>query len=318
MNTSQLLSFTVSSNKHQNSKLERLDKFLSTKYPMYSRHFFQNLIINKKIFVNGKSVKKSYPFLNENDCIEIHLDELKTQPSTFLPQKIPLNIIYEDDHIIVINKPRGLVVHPAAGHYEGTLINALLYYFKDLLVAFPNDKERPGIIHRLDKDTSGLLIVAKNIQAKNAFSKLFLLRQIQKEYLAICINSPKVTCIKTNISRNSFNRKEMIVSDKGKLAITNCNIVSSKNNLSLVQLYPLTGRTHQLRVHLKYIGCPILGDPIYGSSKKNAQYGLSQQLLHAFSLEFLHPFTKEKLHLKSTLPEDMEKIIKTYIKIENL
>ncbi len=316
MNTSQLLSFTVSSTEQQHNKVERLDKFLSIKYPMYSRHFFQNLIANKKIFVNGKNVKKSYLFLNENDSVEIHLEE-KTQKSSFSPEKISIDIVYEDEHIIVVNKPRGLVVHPAAGHYEGTLVNGLLYYFKDLSTAFPEDKERPGIIHRLDKDTSGLLLVAKNIQAKNAFSKLFLLRQIQKEYFAICINSPTVSCIKTNISRNPINRKEMMVSDKGKLAITNCKVLFSNNNLSLVQIYPLTGRTHQIRVHLKHIGCPILGDPIYGFSKKNTWYELSQQLLHATSLEFLHPFTNKKIHLKSKLPEDMEKIIKKYIKTKN-
>lgn len=313
MNTSHLLFFTISSIKQHNN---RLDKILTLKYPMYSRHFFQNLITKNKIFVNGKNVKKSFIPLNENDSIEVHLEDLSTQPSSFLPQNISLNIIYEDDFIIVIDKPRGLVVHPAAGHVEGTLVNALLYHFKDLSSSFPDDKERPGIIHRLDKDTSGLLLVAKNVQAKNAFSKLFLLRQIQKEYLAICVNSPKITHIKTNISRNPANRKEMIVSDKGKVATTNCLVLFSNNNLSLVQLYPFTGRTHQLRVHLKHIGSPILGDPIYGALKHNAQYKLSQQLLHAASLKFQHPFTKKTLHLKSKLPEDMEKVIEKHIKVK--
>ncbi|WP_213318827.1 RluA family pseudouridine synthase [Chlamydiifrater volucris] len=288
----------------------RLDKFLSSIHPEYSRTFYQECITKGRVFVNDQQETKPRRQLFLNDRVVIFIPE--ENPLDLLPEKIPLDIVYEDDLIIIINKPRGLVVHPAPGHYSGTVVNGLLHILGERLrEEFSEEHLRPGIVHRLDKDTSGLLITAKTKQAKMLYSKMFKEKTIQKTYLAICVGTPSEQVIHTQIARHPSRRQEMtVVSSGGKEAVTHCKPIASHNNLSLVRLSPKTGRTHQLRVHLKYIRAPILGDPVYGNISKNLSEGFQQQLLHAHSLTFICPLTSSPITLFAPLPEDMSMLIK--------
>ncbi|WP_213358178.1 RluA family pseudouridine synthase [Chlamydiifrater phoenicopteri] len=290
----------------------RLDKFLSLVYPEYSRTFYQECIANGLVSVNEQPETKPRRQLFLNDKVVVSIPE--EAPLELLPENIPLDIVYEDDLIIIINKPRGLVVHPAPGHPTGTVVNALLHLLGDKLrEEFSEEHLRPGIVHRLDKDTSGLLITAKTRQAKKIYSKMFEEKTIQKTYLAICIGRPQTQVIHTQIARHSIKRQEMaVVPSGGKEAITHCETLATHNNLSLVRLIPQTGRTHQLRVHLKHVKTPILGDPVYGNNTKNLCEGFHQQLLHAYSLTFTHPFTAATITLLAPLPEDMLLLKKKY------
>ncbi|MEG0287519.1 MAG: RluA family pseudouridine synthase [Victivallaceae bacterium] len=305
--------FTVQPHERDN----RLDKFLVEKLPEYSRNFFQNIISEKQVLLNGKPETKNRVLLKEGDVVElIFASEDHCSDYQLLPEAIPLDIIYEDDMILVINKPRGLVVHPAAGHRSGTLANALLFHCEELNRDCNRDPIRPGIIHRLDKDTSGLLIAVKNAEAKNKYGALFATRNIRKEYLAICVGKPTLSEIQTQILRDPLKRKEMTIDidpNKGKTAITHCEIITVKNPLSLVKLHPITGRTHQLRVHLKYAKSPILGDPVYGCPKMNKSYGCEKQLLHAHKLSFHRIHDNKLVTFMAPCPEDMKLICSKHL-----
>ncbi len=283
---------------------ERLDKWLKTKFPEFSRTYFQFLIEEGAVLVNSEIVKKRTPL-----CLgdEVEVCFLLTQESALLPEPLPLDILFEDEHILVVNKPIGMVVHPSPGHPNGTFVNALLHHCQTLPVS-PGDL-RPGIVHRLDKDTSGVLVAAKHALAHRKLVELFHSRSIKKTYLAICIGNPGEDTIDEPIGRHPTHRKEMAIHyEQGKPAITLCRPLSRcQEHLTLVELRPLTGRTHQLRVHMKHKRTPILGDPVYGMPTMNKKYGISTQLLHALSLEFDHPITGESLYLKAPLPEIIQR-----------
>lgn len=294
---------------------ERMDSFLSRKTD-FTRSRIQQLIKNGDITVNGKNAKnnkkiKSSYKIEENDKIEIFIPE--TEQAEIIPENIKIDVIYEDEDIAVINKKAGLVVHPAQGHYSGTLVNAILYHIKDL--SGINGEIRPGIVHRLDKDTSGLIVIAKNDKAHINLAKMFQEKKIKKTYLAIL--KGKLTKEKgrivTQIGRDTDDRKKMTVikgNDRGKEAITNYNVICSNELFTLVKVYIETGRTHQIRVHMKHMGYPILGDMVYG--RKDSE---KRQMLHAYKLEFLHPVTEKPMKFISEIPEDFRKALKN-IKLE--
>lgn len=295
---------------------ERIDKVLAQRFQTAkSRSYFQFLIEEQRVLVNGSPVKKRY-CLQPEDEILIHF--ILTPEMGLTPELIPLNILYEDEDLIVVNKPAGMVVHPAPGHWNGTFANALLGHCKNLSSSFQGSI-RPGIVHRLDKDTSGLLIGAKSALAHQRLIEIFSGRQIEKEYLTICIGNPGRQEIRAPIGRHPVHRKLMaVVPEKGRDALTFCETISHQQPFSLVRIRLATGRTHQIRVHFKHIGCPILGDNTYGSSQTNLKYGVKRQFLHASSLRFLHPITNKPLEFKAMLAEDLSSFIQKHFKNLNL
>lgn len=279
----------------------RLDKLLSFRFPNFSRTYFQYLIESGGVLVNEEKWKKRH-IPQSGDEIEICF--LLTPEIKLEPEDIPLTIVYEDDEIIAINKPAGMVVHPAIGHPSHTFVNALLFHCKYLE---KGDSLRPGVVHRLDKDTSGLLIAAKTQAMHSDLIELFATRQIKKNYLAICLGNPGHATLNAPIARHPVRRKEMAVVEGGKPSTTHCQTLKANAHLSLVNLKLITGRTHQIRVHMKHHGTPILGDPIYGSSSANQKYQVSRQMLHAHTLSFIHPRTKQEISLTATPPNDFLK-----------
>lgn len=280
----------------------RLDKLLALRFPDHSRTYFQSLIENGHVLINGKPCKKREK-LAVNDEIEICFE--LTPELTLEAENIPLQILFEDDDLLIINKPAGMVVHPAPGHYSHTFVNALLYHCKNLITTNP-DPLRPGIVHRLDKNTSGALIAAKTTFAHKALVEMLSQRRIKKNYLTICLNTPSQTEIIAPIKRHPIKRQEMaVVLEGGKEAVTYLSILSQNPEMALLDIGLITGRTHQIRVHLKHIGCPILGDPVYGFSKVNQKWNISRQLLHARTLSFIHPRTNQMIEVKAPLPDDM-------------
>jgi 23S rRNA pseudouridine1911/1915/1917 synthase len=281
---------------------ERLDKLLTHHYDSYSRTYFQHLLESGLVLLNGKPVKKRI-CPDEGDEIEVCFQAI---PGPSLdPEAIPLNILYEDDSILAVNKPPGMVVHPAPGNWSGTFVNALLAHCKDLETG--NDSVRPGIVHRLDKDTSGLLLAAKTLTAHQKLIESFSGRKIEKTYLAVVFGKPEKGIIDAPIGRHPTKRKEMAVVERGREAITHVETLGYNEQISVVRLKPKTGRTHQIRVHLKHIGCPILGDPIYGNEK--ASLKAPRLLLHAYQLKFQHPITNETIHLTAPVPDDLKEWI---------
>ena len=281
----------------------RLDALLSLRFPDKSRSYFQFLIKQGYVLVNGKAMKKrerSKP----GDEIEIYFQI--TPEIDLTPESIDLEILYEDEHLIVINKPAGMVVHPAPGHHRGTFVNALLFHCKQI---DSDDPLRPGIVHRLDKDTSGILIAAKTRAAHTGLIDLFAKRKIEKTYLAICIGTPRDGLIDVPIARHASRRKEMTICMQGRASKTICQVLAQNGSLSLVKLELLTGRTHQLRVHLKHIGAPILGDETYGNAVINKKFSTKRQLLHAYFIKFFHPITQQILSLTAPIPEDLKEAI---------
>ena len=283
---------------------ERIDSFLSGKTD-FTRTRIQQLIKDRNITVNGKPTKSSYK-IEENDEIIIEVPEVET--TEIKPENIKIDVVYEDSDIAVINKQAGLVVHPAHGHYSGTLVNAILYHIKDL--SGINGEIRPGIVHRLDKDTSGLIVIAKNDKVHAALTEMFQEKKIRKTYLAILkgkLNKSEGKIV-TQIGRDKNDRKKMTVIDdvaKGKNAITNYRVISQNNLFTLVKVNIETGRTHQIRVHMRHLGYPILGDSVYGR-KDNEK----RQMLHAYKLEFLHPVTGHQMEFTGEIPEDFQKALK--------
>lgn len=278
-------------------KKVRCDVFLSEKISNLSRTSIQKLIKEKFIFVNGKNIKPNI-ILNIGDEISVSIPEKKE--IKLVAEEIDLDIVYEDDYIIIINKPRNMVVHPAAGNEEHTLVNALLNHCKLSMV----NSERPGIVHRLDKDTTGLIICAKDDETHLKLVDMFSKRDISKKYLAICNGSfsKESGFIDKPIGRDEKDRKKMSVKSKsGKEALTEYNILTSNLKYSLVDVILHTGRTHQIRVHFSSLNHPIVGDDTYGN--KNEKIEANGQMLHSYYLEFSHPITKENLSF-TVLPDE--------------
>lgn len=284
---------------------QRLDKILSQRFPEQSRTYFQMLIETGMVMVNSSRIKKrAKP--RAGDRVEIEF--ILTPEMNLEPEAIPLEILFEDEHLLAINKPVGMVVHPAPGHWSGTFVHALLYHCK-WTKDYLDDPLRPGIVHRLDKDTSGVLLAAKTRQSHQALVHLFSQRQIEKSYLAICIGKPQAGLINQPIGRHPVKRKEMQVQAAGKPAETEIRVVGWNGKLSCVLARPKTGRTHQIRVHLQALGTPILGDSVYGSDQVNKKHGSSRQLLHAWRLEFRHPIHNRPLLIEAPLPSDLLELI---------
>lgn len=281
---------------------KRLDKLLSERYDHKSRTYFQFLIEKGLVLLNGAKVKKRI-IPKFGDEIEVFF--ALTPEISLEPQNIPLSILYEDEHMIAVNKPANMVVHPAHGNWNGTFVNALLYHCKNL----PSSNDlRPGIVHRLDKGTTGVLLAAKTEDAHRNLISMFSHREIKKRYLAICVSNPPNGRVSLPIGRDSNNRQKMAVKGDGKEAISEFTTLATNGLLSLVQADIFTGRTHQIRVHLKYLKAPIFGDLIYGNTSKTKSFEAQRPLLHAQRLELLHPITKKNLIIEAPQPEDFQKI----------
>lgn len=279
---------------------ERIDKYLSRLVTDSSRSAIQKLIESGSVKVNGSQVSKNYKVSADDEILMLQ-GELKTLDAE--PENIPLDIVYEDSDLLVVNKPRGMVVHPAPGNYSGTLVNALLYHCKDSLSGI-NGVLRPGIVHRIDKDTSGLLIVAKNDKAHIGLAEQIKEHSFTREYNAVVCGHLKgyegTVC--APIGRNPKDRKKMCVTENNsKNAVTHYKVINEYEGYSHVSLRLETGRTHQIRVHMAYIGHPVAGDFVYGNDKKSAY--LNGQCLHAIKIGFVHPITNEYLEFNSELPD---------------
>ena len=277
---------------------ERLDAFLADMMAELSRTAIKELITSGQVWVDGQIRKPSYR-LKEGEEVLIDLPEAR--PVSIEPQNLPLEIIYQDQDIAVVNKPKGMVVHPAHGNWDHTMVNALLYHIKDL--SGINGQLRPGIVHRLDKDTSGVMVVAKHDQAHRSLAEQIKEHSMKREYQALVhgIIKENLGTIEAPIGRSRTDRKKMAVTKDGKPAISRYRVLERFHNYSLVQVSLLTGRTHQIRVHFSYIKHPVVGDPVYGPAKQHLE--LDSQALHACILGFRHPRTDEYMEFSSPLPQ---------------
>lgn len=286
---------------------ERLDKFLSIIYPDTSRSFFQKLIKDAAVLVNDKPEKASYRMVVE-DVVTIHFPDAVA--TTIEPENIPLDILYEDDDLLIVNKPKGMVVHPSAGHYSGTLVNAIMYHCKDSLSGI-NGEIRPGIVHRIDMDTTGSLIVCKNDNSHVNIAEQIKVHSVNRIYEAIVHGNVKEDegTIEGAIGRHPIDRKKMSINEKnGKPAITHYKVLERLGNYTYMQFKLETGRTHQIRVHMSSIGHPLLGDTLY-SNIKSAFKNLQGQTLHAKTIGFIHPSSGEYVEFSAPLPEYFEKLL---------
>ena len=283
----------------------RLDAYIAQKCENLSRTMIQKLIEDGEILVNGQEKKISYK-TKQGDVIEIHIPEAKE--INLKAQDIPLDVVYEDDDIIVVNKREGVVVHPANGNPDGTLVNAVMSLCKGSLSGIGGEI-RPGIVHRLDKDTSGLIIIAKNDVAHINLSKQIKDRRVKKIYIALVKGnvSENEATVNMPIGRSTKDRKKMAVRKDGKEAITHFKVLKRYGKYTLLELKIDTGRTHQIRVHMAEIGHPVVGDMIYSNGKN--EFGIEGQMLHAKSLDFQHPVTGKQIHLEAELPKYFEEIL---------
>lgn len=285
---------------HEDSAGERLDKILSNMLCEYSRSFVQGLFSDGLVTCKGKSVSKSFKPKN-GDIIEFSVPEPKE--ISLEPQNIPLDIMYEDNDLLVVNKPRGMVVHPAPGNYDSTLVNALLWHCKGNLSGI-NGVIRPGIVHRIDKDTSGLLLVAKNDSAHISLSQQISVHSLDREYRAVIHGHLKDNegIVDAPIGRSPGDRKKMcVINQNSKNAVTHYEVLEEYRDFSFIRLKLETGRTHQIRVHMAYLGHPVAGDPVYGP--KNGVTSLGGQCLHAGIIGFVHPSTGEHIKIEAPLPD---------------
>ena len=293
----------------QSEEKNRLDSYIASKDLELSRSMIKKLLEDGKITVNGEITKASYK-VQLNDKIEIDIE--KPKEVKLEAQEIPLDVIYEDNDILVVNKQKGLVVHPGNGNLDGTLANAVMAHCKDSLSGIGGEL-RPGIVHRLDKDTSGLLIIAKNDKAHIKMSEQIKDRKVKKTYIALVrgIISENEATINMPIGRSTKDRKKMAVTKNGKEAITHFKVLNrfttNKASYTLLEVKIDTGRTHQIRVHMAEIGHPVIGDTVYSNGKN--EFGVVGQCLHAKKLEFTHPITEKEMNLKAPLPEYFKKII---------
>lgn len=280
----------------------RLDKYLSENTDL-TRSFIEHMIDDDAILVNNEAKKSSYK-VKVNDVINIP-DNYQTEMK-IMPTKMDIDIVYEDDDIIVVNKPSGLTVHPGSGNYNNTLVNGLMYYTKKL--SDISGEARPGIVHRIDKDTSGLLLIAKNNKTHAILTDYFKNKKIKREYIALLngVFPHNSATIDAPIGRDKIDRKKMTVTDiNGKKAVTHLKVLKRYNNYTLVSLMLDTGRTHQIRVHMKYIGYPVYNDPVY-SNKSEGSFG---QFLHSAKMDFDHPIKEEHLHFECPLPKEFQTFI---------
>lgn len=285
---------------------KRIDRFLSEYFSEYSRSFFQKLIKEKQILVNKKEIKSNYK-LNKDDMVEITIPDPEILDVE--PEDIPLDILYEDEDLIIVNKPKGMVVHPSAGHYSNTLVNALLYHCKDQLSGI-NGTMRPGIVHRIDQNTTGSLVVCKNDFSHNSLAEQLKEHSITRKYRAIVhgILKEDEGTIDQPIGRHPIDRKKMAINHKnGKHAVTHYRVLERFQNFTYIECQLETGRTHQIRVHMSSIHHPILGDDVYGPSK--CPYHLQGQTLHAMVIGFIHPRTETYLEITAPLPTYFEELL---------
>lgn len=282
----------------------RIDKYLAANTE-YSRSLIAKMIENEYVLVNSKKTKNNY-ILKTGDKIEVKDGFI--EPLDIKPENIPLNIVYEDDDIIVLNKESGMVVHPGNGNNDGTLVNALLYHTNAL--SDVNGEVRPGIVHRIDKDTSGLMVVAKNNKAHEILADALSRHEIKRDYIALLKGEflSDTATIDAPIGRDKLNRKKMTVTaENSKDAITDMRVLKRYKGYTLVRLSLHTGRTHQIRVHMEYIGYPVYNDPVY-TNDKTTEFG---QFLHSASIDFVHPITKEHMHFECELPEYFKEFLDT-------
>lgn len=287
---------------------DRIDRFLSEQYEDLSRSFLQKLLKSGLVCADGKPVKASYK-VSEGDLITFEVPEA-VEPE-ILPEDIPLDILFEDRDVILINKPKGMVVHPAAGHYTGTLVNALMFHCREDLSGI-NGVLRPGIVHRIDMDTTGVIIACKNDLAHNSIAGQLKEHSITRRYQAIVhgVLKDDEGTVDAPVGRHPQDRKKMCVNDKnGKRAVTHYKVLKRYRNFTHIECRLETGRTHQIRVHMAYIGHPLLGDVVYGPAK--CPYRLTGQTLHAGILGFMHPRTGEYMEFSAPLPDYFQKLLLT-------
>ncbi|ERM82463.1 ribosomal large subunit pseudouridine synthase D [Rhodonellum psychrophilum GCM71 = DSM 17998] len=314
----------------------RIDKFLTERVTNATRNKVQNAIDTGMVLVNGAVTKSNYK-VRPLDEVKVMM-ESPSKKTESQPEDLDLDILYEDEHLMIVNKPAGMVVHPAHGNWTGTLVNGLMYHFNQL-PELPGNTGRPGLVHRIDKDTSGLLVVAKSELAMSDLAGQFFHHTIERTYLALVWGEPKdeVGTINTHVGRSAKNRKVIEAypdGSQGKHAITHWKVLKSLRYVSLVQCNLETGRTHQIRAHMRYIGHPLFNDAMYGGDKirKGTQFSkyksfvhncfamIPRQALHAMSLGFVHPFTKEKMYFEAPLPADFAQVLEkweNYVTYEN-
>lgn len=284
---------------------KRIDSWLSEHIDGLTRSAVQNLLSEQAVNADGKSVKKNYK-LAGGEVLTVIMPELREVD--LAAEDIPLDIVYEDEDIVVVNKPRGMVVHPAVGNWSGTLVNALMFHCGESLSGI-NGEHRPGIVHRIDKDTSGLLVVAKNDRAHQSLAEQIQVHSAGRRYFAVVYGCPReeTGTIQAPIARHPVDRKKMAVLAGGREAITHYQVLEHYQGYTLMKFRLETGRTHQIRVHMAHIGHPIIGDPLYGPAKD--KWKLQGQCLHAGELELTHPVTGERMLFEAPLPEYFEKVL---------
>jgi len=286
---------------------ERLDKFLTESLPEFSRSRIQGLIADGFVDVNGRAAKKAGQSLEAGSNVTVRIPP--PAPTNLIAEEIPLDILFENDDLLVVNKPAGMIVHPAAGHASGTLVNAVLGYDPD--IEGIGGEERPGVVHRLDKATSGLILLAKNERAHRWLQDQFRLRKVEKTYLALVDGRPPTPSgrVEAYIGRDLKHRKKMaIVSEsKGREAISEYKTLKSFKNHTLLEFHPLTGRTHQIRLHCAFLKCPIVGDEVYG--RKTPSVAIGRHFLHAYKLKIILPHEKEPRVFEAPLPEELDQIL---------
>lgn len=286
---------------------ERLDKFLVELLQEFSRSRIQGLIANGLVDVNGRAAKKAGQAIEPGSKVTVRIPP--SAPTDLVAEDIPLDIVFENEDLVVVNKPAGMVVHPAAGHSSGTLVNAMLGY--DPEIEGIGGEERPGVVHRLDKETSGLILLAKNERAHRWLQDQFRLRKVEKTYLALVDGKPPTPSgrVETYIGRDPSHRKRMaIVSEsRGREAISEYKTVESFRNHTLLEFHPHTGRTHQIRLQCAFLGCPIVGDGVYG--RKKTSLDLNRHFLHAYRLKILLPGEKEARLFEAPLPDELQRVL---------
>ena len=292
---------------HTGESAERLDKFLVSRLPEFSRARLQGLIADGFVLVNGEPAKKSGQMLEAGAAVEIRIPP--PVPSGLIPENIPLDIIFENDDLLVVNKPAGMVVHPAAGHDSGTLVHAVLGYDPD--IEGIGGEERPGVVHRLDKETSGLILLAKNDNAHHWLQDQFRLRQVEKTYLALVDGAPPTPAgrVEAAIGRDPSHRKQMAVlpPGKGRESVSEYKTLEKFRHHTLLEFHPLTGRTHQIRLHCAFLGCPIVGDKVYG--RRTPTLEIKRHFLHAAKLKIILPGEKQARTFEAPLPEELMDVL---------
>ncbi len=286
---------------------ERLDKYLVEKLPEYSRSRIQELITDQYVLVEGAAARKAGQMLEPGQRVSVHIPPVA--PAVISPEKIPLEVVFENQDLMVVNKPAGMVVHPAAGHHSGTLVNAALGY--DPGFGEIGGETRPGIVHRLDKETSGLIILARNDAAHRWLQDQFRARKVEKTYLALVEGRPPtpVGRVEAPIGRDPAHRKQMAIlpPGKGREAVSEYKTLESFSEHTLLEFHPLTGRTHQIRLHCAFIGCPIVGDKVYGQRKQSID--LERHFLHAARLRIVLPQESKPHEFNAPLPQELQTVL---------